>query len=767
MKIRLLAFVSFFLAFYSTKAQTANDFVVSGYVYDFNDTTGIADYRVMLFEADTTGGGNDLMVEMITDANGYYSYVIPNGSVSGTNRNYKILLVGCSGYEDEVEAMNTNGSTDSYNHDFYICFYESCQSPYVYLTTDNGNGTHNVYVYSSNDIIDNANYSYTIQGYGSQIGSEPAIFFNIPEGVYTFTISMSGLDCGFTSAVGSIKIPKYNLQDCDATFTYNLNPANNSITCTANNTEPLLSDWWNIYDPVTGGGGGSVGNGNQGDVFTLSDIPYGTYNFIIGHTVGGGDTGCWESTSDTVLFDNTDGSICDPNFFNVIDPIIPFNQLIGVNQPGINHIWIYGTDTISTDYSCTIYYIQTFEITHIVYDNNGCSVSLTDTIGYYGSVYCTSDFYILPANTNNPNEYNISSGATNLLNHTWILDGDTIGHNYNFNIELTGPQSHTICLIVSGDSCSDTSCQQINPDNNTLLGTVYYEDLMCGNCINDATAYLYKIQNTDTSTIGILMGTTDVVNNHFEFTNMENGNYIVRAALDSTNSEFDNYLPTYNETEEFWQSCYLIGMYGLYDQQTQIRLLSVVLNPGSGLIGGGVVIEDTLRDMAGENVTVFIKNTSGVITKYDLTNSNGNFQLTNLAFGTYTLYADLPGYTCVPQTITIGASNPSVSDVELHLYPSIILGVPNQPEVVAEIGSPYPNPTQGNITIPVTAKKTSQLAITIYNLLGQSVLNQNNTVGAGNQTIQLPTESLAKGIYILQIADRKTGATVTKKIVKD
>jgi hypothetical protein len=31
----------------------------------------------------------------------------------------------------------------------------------------------------------------------------------------------------------------------------------------------------------------------------------------------------------------------------------------------------------------------------------------------------------------------------------------------------------------------------------------------------------------------------------------------------------------------------------------------------------------------------------------------------------------------------------------------------------------------------------------------------------------LPTESLAQGIYILQIADKKTGAVVTKKIVKD
>ncbi len=766
MKTKLLA-VLFILSGFLLKAQTANDFVVSGYVYDFNDTSGIADYRVMLFEADTTGGGNDLMVEMITDANGYYSYIIPNGSVNGTNRNYKIVLVGCSAYEDEVEAMNMNGSADSYSHDFYICFYESCHSSYVYLTTENNNGTYDLYIYSSNAVADDANYNYVITGVGSQNGNEPAVFTNVPEGVYVININMSGSDCGFSNAQGWIRIPKYDLQDCDATFTYSLDPANNTITCIANATDTLLSDWWDIADLTLVGYSG-LGSYVGGDTFTFSGIPYGSYNFIIWHTVGGGDTGCWETVTDTVEFDNTDGTICDPAFF--IQPTVglPWTTMVGINQPGINHLWIYGTDTVSTNNTCTIEYIPTFVITHVVYNNNGCNAYLTDTIGYYGMPDCNSEFYITPANVSNPNEYHIASTTSNLLTNTWVLDGDTIGHNYIFNIVLTGPQTHNLCLTVSGDSCSETTCQQITPDDNTLSGTVLYQDnLSCTSCINDATAYLYRLENTDTSTIGIYVAAADIVNNNYQFTSLPNGRYIIRGALNATNSEFDNYLPTYSHSQEYWEDALVNNLYGFNNQVGDILMLSVAQNPGSGLIGGGVVIEDTLRDMAGENITVFIKNTSGVITKYNLTNSNGNFQLTNLAFGTYTLYADLPGYTCVPQTITISASDPSVSDVEIHLFPSIILGVPNQPEVVAEIGTPYPNPTEGNISIPVNAIKTSQLAIAVYNLLGQPVLNQNNMVSAGNQTILLPTEGLAQGIYILQIADKKTGAVVTKKIVKD
>jgi hypothetical protein len=84
-----------------------------------------------------------------------------------------------------------------------------------------------------------------------------------------------------------------------------------------------------------------------------------------------------------------------------------------------------------------------------------------------------------------------------------------------------------------------------------------------------------------------------------------------------------------------------------------------------------------------------------------------------------------------------------------------------------EIGSPFPNPTKDNITVSINAKKLQSLTFTAYNLLGQPVLSQNISVSSGNQTIKLPTENLAQGIYILHIADKRTGAVVTKKIVKD
>ncbi|UPT68954.1 MAG: T9SS type A sorting domain-containing protein [Sphingobacteriales bacterium JAD_PAG50586_3] len=267
-----------------------------------------------------------------------------------------------------------------------------------------------------------------------------------------------------------------------------------------------------------------------------------------------------------------------------------------------------------------------------------------------------------------------------------------------------------------------------------------------------------------------MVGSTQLANNLFTFTGLANGEYIIRAALNPTNPDFENYLPTYNYSEEDWDAAYAINLYGMVWSQDPLNmvLLSVNLNPGSGLIGGGIVIEDTVRSIALENVMVYVKNQQGVITKYDMTDANGVFQLTNLAFGTYTISADIPGYICPSQTITLNAQNPAFSEVELHLFPvTEFLTSINQTENNFSVGTPYPNPTEGAIAVNIITNKSQSLTFTVYNMLSQPVLSQSNAVGIGNQTIQLQTESLAQGIYILQIADKKTGAVVTKKIVKD
>jgi hypothetical protein len=548
---------------------------------------------------------------------------------------------------------------------------------------------------------------------------------------------------------------------CDATFSYSFDSATDKLTCWPNDTAGEHE--WNVDNGYYFLGSDGITMSWHIDTLKLT-LPYGHNEILIGHY-----NTCGYYT-ETVVVDNLDGNYCDARFYSGVEPAQMVYTFYGTQNPSVNHAWLYGTDTISTTYHCGVFALDAFQLTHIVYDNNGCSSSVTDTFYHDTFLSCHADPSIMPLQNGLPYEYNLRSYSSNFLNHTWTIDGDTVSHGFSFNYTLL-PGLHNVCLTVSSDSCSDTYCYNIDPDNNTIIINPRLEDnLQCTTCVTDATAWLYKLEHADTTTYGVLVGSTALLNNLFTFSSLPNGEYIVRAALNPTNSEFENYLPTYNYSEEDWDAAYAINLYGVVWNQDPLNmvLLSVNLNPGSGLIGGGVIIEDTVRSMALENVMVYVRNQQGVITKYDLTDANGVFQLTNLAFGTYALSADIPGYICPPQTVTINAQNPAFSEVELHLYPvTDLLASLNQTENKFSIGTPYPNPTESNLSIPINAVKTNQLAITVYNLLGQPVLNQNNMVSTGNHTILLPTESLAQGIYILQIADKKTGAVVTKKIVKD
>ncbi|MEM7161814.1 MAG: T9SS type A sorting domain-containing protein [Bacteroidota bacterium] len=75
-----------------------------------------------------------------------------------------------------------------------------------------------------------------------------------------------------------------------------------------------------------------------------------------------------------------------------------------------------------------------------------------------------------------------------------------------------------------------------------------------------------------------------------------------------------------------------------------------------------------------------------------------------------------------------------------------------------------PNPVQDELTIRVENSELTQAAILIYNLNGESILNE--TFLLVNNQVRLNTSSWANGTYVLQLRDKR-GNLFLKKIVKD
>ena len=79
--------------------------------------------------------------------------------------------------------------------------------------------------------------------------------------------------------------------------------------------------------------------------------------------------------------------------------------------------------------------------------------------------------------------------------------------------------------------------------------------------------------------------------------------------------------------------------------------------------------------------------------------------------------------------------------------------------------SVYPNPVTNVLNVELRSTDiTDDLLIKLYTING-SILKNSYEI-SGNNSIKINTEDLPKGIYMLELLDKKSGQKTTKKIVK-
>lgn len=127
--------------------------------------------------------------------------------------------------------------------------------------------------------------------------------------------------------------------------------------------------------------------------------------------------------------------------------------------------------------------------------------------------------------------------------------------------------------------------------------------------------------------------------------------------------------------------------------------------------------------------------------------------------GTYTVcatYADASGCTatdCV--TFTVNADGSTSPGGIMQGFTLNVVGTMPNPNAVAEIASSndfviFPNPVSESATIQWNATATEQGKLDVFNAQGQLISTERYTVSAGAQQVQLNTQSLSAGMYIVR-----------------
>lgn len=82
------------------------------------------------------------------------------------------------------------------------------------------------------------------------------------------------------------------------------------------------------------------------------------------------------------------------------------------------------------------------------------------------------------------------------------------------------------------------------------------------------------------------------------------------------------------------------------------------------------------------------------------------------------------------------------------------------------VSNPYPNPTDGDITLPIILNKDTEYTYELFDALGQIVLEETIKKGtAGLNLVPIPTSALRRGCYLLKITINDK--TYIKKVLKN
>jgi hypothetical protein len=324
--------------------------------------------------------------------------------------------------------------------------------------------------------------------------------------------------------------------------------------------------------------------------------------------------------------------------------------------------------------------------------------------------------------------------------------------SYNVQFIREGYHTRIVEDTTAGPGFTILDVQLEPIENYFLVGRVFAGD----NPIESGFAYGYKmIEGTVVDIYAEMVG----VEGYYEFTGLSSAQYIVKAEPSPSSIYYGNYLPTYYGDVLHWEEATVINLSGNMDG-VHIHLIAVTSAPeGAGSISG------TIDGTRSANIPIVLRTPKPGTAVMTYSSTDGSYLFSNLALGTYEIFAEIPGKSITPQSIILDEVNPVVEGVDMMILENEIiftLGI-GESDVFETIPVIYPNPVTDWINITIGLKKPSPVSIGIYDLTGR-IISTESFIISGRENIIIDSKSLPKGIYLLRYESQ--GEMITTKFVK-
>lgn len=247
------------------------------------------------------------------------------------------------------------------------------------------------------------------------------------------------------------------------------------------------------------------------------------------------------------------------------------------------------------------------------------------------------------------------------------------------------------------------------------------------------------------------------------FYNIAPGTYRVKAALDPINPGYSTHIPTYYGNALQWNFANTITVCP-GDSAANITFIAGANPGGPGFIGGLVSQgANKTQNTALVGVTVILKNTSGQLIDWTLTDANGAYTFSNLAYGTYHITVDALNLHASEKIVTLSAGNPSENnvDVEMNLNPNTSTSAGTD---LAQHLRFYPNPAQSTMYLDYQGlQNNAELNLSIMDISGMTLSTKALSLSETHGVVALDILNISNGLYIFRIEDT-TGNVMHQKV---
>ena len=416
-------------------------------------------------------------------------------------------------------------------------------------------------------------------------------------------------------------------------------------------------------------------------------------------------------------------------------------------QPGTQEtIWIHYSSVgfESGNYEQDLKCVTSLPDFPELFVHNVMHVSSPATAGFSGYVTDAATGYAI-------NEAKVKVGEHQVFtNNNGYYELPLEPGNYNVEFSRNGYQTRVIedTTAVEGYSTLDIELNGYY----FLAGRVFAGE----NPIETGFAYAYKMVEGEVVDIY-----ADMVGElgWYEFSGLASAQYITKAEPAPGSVYYGDYLPTYYGDVLHWEEASVINLVQGTDDAA-IHLVAVTAAPsGPGSIKGSIE-----NGEKAEGIPVIMQTSGGTVVMTN-TLADGTFSFTDLAYGTYQVYAEIAGKSVYPHTFTLDETNPAAAGIKMVILENsiVFLGITDS-EIFENEPLVFPNPVSKSVFLNINLKKPALVEISIVDTYGRIVSEEQHQI-SGHRNIAVDVNKLSKGLYYVRCV--ASGDVIMKKFVKE